>query len=164
MYSSTSSYTSNTDTSKRYNNEPDYSALADSKSGSGDMFRKKKDYKDVKSPDKDKKVGYASGIASSTSPHDKTSKDKEIASKTISETAKGDKKPSAFAKSSSPTSYNPSPSNSKMETKITIRDFDVGKSKGEGKFGQVFVARHKLTSTLYALKKIPKQVIKDHHM
>lgn len=45
-----------------------------------------------------------------------------------------------------------------------MKDFEIGKSKGEGKFGQVFVARHKLTASLYALKKIPKDTIKQHMM
>ena len=35
---------------------------------------------------------------------------------------------------------------------------------GEGKFGQVLVARHKKNGFLIALKKIPKAMIKSHYM
>jgi aurora kinase len=63
-----------------------------------------------------------------------------------------------------PPPFSLSPTNSKIESKVSIRDFEVGKSKGEGKFGTVYLAKHKLTNSIYALKKIPKQVIKDHHM
>lgn len=47
---------------------------------------------------------------------------------------------------------------------MTISDFKIGKSKGEGKFGQVFAARHKQSGTLYALKMIPKEKIKESYM
>jgi serine/threonine protein kinase len=40
----------------------------------------------------------------------------------------------------------------------------VGKTLGEGKFGVVTMARHKKTSSLFALKKIPKEMIKSHMM
>jgi serine/threonine protein kinase len=35
---------------------------------------------------------------------------------------------------------------------------------GEGKFGTVFMAKHKKSGTLVALKKIPKEMIKSHLM
>jgi serine/threonine protein kinase len=37
-----------------------------------------------------------------------------------------------------------------------IRDFIVGKSLGEGKFGTVYQVTHKPTGALFALKKVPK--------
>lgn len=44
----------------------------------------------------------------------------------------------------------------KIDQKASIYDFKLGKTKGEGKFGTVYMATHKLTDTLYAIKKIPK--------
>lgn len=44
----------------------------------------------------------------------------------------------------------------KINFNISITDFNLGKTKGEGKFGTVYVATHKATSTIYAIKKIPK--------
>ena len=41
-----------------------------------------------------------------------------------------------------------------------MEDFVVGKSLGEGKFGNVFQAVHRATGWLFALKKIPKKMIK----
>ena len=35
---------------------------------------------------------------------------------------------------------------------------------GEGKFGVVYLARHKITASLFALKKIQKSTIKSHMM
>jgi len=40
--------------------------------------------------------------------------------------------------------------------KLSIHDFELKKSLGEGKFGIVYQAIHKETSYLYALKKIKK--------
>lgn len=47
---------------------------------------------------------------------------------------------------------------------MSIHDFSLGKTKGEGKFGTVYAAIHKLTGTIYALKKIPKETIRSHLM
>ena len=46
----------------------------------------------------------------------------------------------------------------------SIHDFDLGKALGEGKFGTVHVATHKSSNSLYAIKKIPKAMIKSHLM
>jgi hypothetical protein len=66
LYSSTSSASTNYNAEKKYG-ETDYSLLADSKSN--EIFRKKKDYRDVKSPDKEAngmKAGlYGTGITTS---------------------------------------------------------------------------------------------------
>jgi serine/threonine protein kinase len=35
---------------------------------------------------------------------------------------------------------------------------------GSGKFGTVMMARHKKTGSLFALKKIPKEMIRSHFM
>ena len=40
----------------------------------------------------------------------------------------------------------------------------VGKKLGEGKFGCVYLANHRLLGGVYALKKIPKNLIKSHLM
>lgn len=45
-----------------------------------------------------------------------------------------------------------------------VDEFDVGKKLGEGKFGCVNIARHKKTQGIFALKKIPKAMIKSHMM
>jgi len=47
---------------------------------------------------------------------------------------------------------------------LTIYDFDLGKSLGEGKFGTVFQAIHRDTQSLYALKKISKKSIIQNMM
>lgn len=45
-----------------------------------------------------------------------------------------------------------------------IDDYEIGKKLGEGKFGFVNIVRHKHTFGLFALKKIPKAMIKSHMM
>ena len=45
-----------------------------------------------------------------------------------------------------------------------MSDFNQGKSLGEGKFGVVYQASHKTTGFLYAIKKVPKDMIKSHLM
>lgn len=47
---------------------------------------------------------------------------------------------------------------------MEIGDFILGKTLGEGKFGVVYQAFHKPTGWLYALKKIPKEMIRSHLM
>ncbi len=81
-----------------------------------------------------------------------------------------------FKKIGSPTSTNNSDSRSpptkfieieeksKKSTKLTFEDFEIGKTLGEGKFGVVMMARHRKTGSLFALKKIPKEMIKSHLM
>ena len=51
-----------------------------------------------------------------------------------------------------------------MNKKVNITDFILGKNLGEGKFGTVFQAYDKRTKSIYALKKIPKSIIKSHWM
>ena len=48
--------------------------------------------------------------------------------------------------------------------KFTISDFELGKCIGSGKFGDVFICRHKQTQTMYALKKIFKSTIQEYEM
>jgi serine/threonine protein kinase len=45
-----------------------------------------------------------------------------------------------------------------------VEDFIVDKKLGEGKFGCVNLVKHKRTNSLFALKKIPKQLIKANMM
>lgn len=47
---------------------------------------------------------------------------------------------------------------------MTVEDFNLLKNLGEGKFGIVTMARHKKSGSLFALKKIPKALIKSHLM
>lgn len=47
---------------------------------------------------------------------------------------------------------------------MSIKDFDLKKKLGEGKFGIVYQAFHLETNTLYAIKKISKEVIKSNLM
>lgn len=42
---------------------------------------------------------------------------------------------------------------------MTLKDFELGKNVGSGKFGDVHICKHKATGTLYALKKIFKSTI-----
>lgn len=48
--------------------------------------------------------------------------------------------------------------------RICLGDFALGKTLGEGKFGVVYQAIHKVSGMLFALKKIPKEMIKSHLM
>lgn len=45
-----------------------------------------------------------------------------------------------------------------------IEDFQLGKTLGSGKFGDVLQCRHKATGTLYAVKKIFKSTIQEYRM
>lgn len=40
----------------------------------------------------------------------------------------------------------------------------MGRKLGEGKFGCVYFAQHKTIGGVYAIKKIPKSMIKSHMM
>lgn len=50
------------------------------------------------------------------------------------------------------------------ERKLTMRDFELGKCVGSGKFGDVHICRHRQTGTIYALKKIFKSTLKEYKM
>lgn len=45
-----------------------------------------------------------------------------------------------------------------------LEEFIIGKKLGQGKFGSVSLVRHKKTGGVFALKKIPKALIKSHMM
>lgn len=45
-----------------------------------------------------------------------------------------------------------------------MEDFELGKCVGSGKFGDVFICRHKETGFLFALKKIFKSTILEYDM
>lgn len=47
---------------------------------------------------------------------------------------------------------------------IQVDDFIVDKKLGEGKFGCVNLVKHKRTNAVFALKKIPKSLIKSNMM
>lgn len=51
-----------------------------------------------------------------------------------------------------------------FEQKLSISEFEIGKTLGSGKFGDVCCCRHKETKTVYALKKIFKSTIKEYNM
>jgi serine/threonine protein kinase len=54
-----------------------------------------------------------------------------------------------------------SPKGSKQ---ISILDFDIGKSCGKGMYGNVYAARLRTNGTLYALKKISKEIVIKNKM
>ena len=45
-----------------------------------------------------------------------------------------------------------------------LSQFKLTKQLGEGKFGTVFAALHTPTNILFALKRIPKEIIRNHMM
>ena len=47
---------------------------------------------------------------------------------------------------------------------MSLHDFELKKSLGEGKFGQVYQAFHKATGFWVAIKKISKSVIKSNKL
>ena len=47
---------------------------------------------------------------------------------------------------------------------LRIRDFQLGKCIGSGKFGDVFMSQHKATGFVCAIKKILKSTIKEYNM
>ena len=47
---------------------------------------------------------------------------------------------------------------------MVIDDFFIGKKLGEGRFGCVFMAVHKQTGGVFALKRVPKAMIKENMM
>jgi hypothetical protein len=53
----------------------------------------------------------------------------------------------------------------KPKTKsLCLNDFILGKKLGEGRFGVVWLATHKLTGAIFALKKIAKSTVKGNFM
>lgn len=46
----------------------------------------------------------------------------------------------------------------------SLRDFELGKLVGSGKFGDVHICRHKETGIMFALKKIFKSTILEYNM
>lgn len=52
----------------------------------------------------------------------------------------------------------------KLSNKPSISDFTLLKKLGEGKFGSVFQAFHKITNSIFAVKKIPKDILKKNMM
>ncbi len=47
---------------------------------------------------------------------------------------------------------------------LKLEDFKLWKEIGSGRFGKVHLARHKLTRTIYAVKKMSKKMIKSLKM
>lgn len=47
---------------------------------------------------------------------------------------------------------------------LKLEDFQLVKPIGSGRFGKVFLSRHKTTKTIYALKKMSKRLIKNLKM
>ena len=47
---------------------------------------------------------------------------------------------------------------------VTINDFQMGKTLGEGRFGSVHQVTHKYTGAIFALKKISKENVKKLNM
>ena len=52
----------------------------------------------------------------------------------------------------------------KITKNVSIDDFKLNKKLGEGKFGVVQRAVHKATKTLYAIKIVPKKILKEKSM
>ena len=53
---------------------------------------------------------------------------------------------------------------SKCGRGISIADFELGKRLGKGMYGYVYFAKLKTNGTIYALKKISKQTVKENNM
>lgn len=65
----------------------------------------------------------------------------------------------------SSSSINDIPKQSKQKSKkLSLQDFYLGKKLGEGRFGVVWVAFHKASGAIFALKKIAKSTIKGNFM
>lgn len=47
---------------------------------------------------------------------------------------------------------------------LQIEDFALGKKLGEGRFGNVFMAIHKVSGAIFALKRVPKATLKQSLM
>ncbi len=45
-----------------------------------------------------------------------------------------------------------------------LKDFELGKNVGSGKFGDVHICRHRETGLMFALKKIFKSTILEYNM
>lgn len=48
--------------------------------------------------------------------------------------------------------------------KLTIDDFYIGKSLGQGRFGTAHMAFHKASGAIFAIKKVKKEIIKANKM
>lgn len=59
---------------------------------------------------------------------------------------------------------NPSNIKRKSLEGMSINDFLLGKKLGEGRFGNVFMAIHKKTGAIFALKRVPKATLKQNMM
>ncbi len=95
------------------------------------------------------------------SPNTKYQKDSSYLTSSVSHVSKSSKYDSYLSSSS----FSSTPVKDVfMNRKVTIGDFILGKNLGEGKFGTVFQAYDKKTKAIYAVKKIPKSVIKSHWM
>ena len=44
--------------------------------------------------------------------------------------------------------------------KVSLRDFELGDEIGSGKFGSVYVCRHRATGMVFALKKVFKSTVR----
>lgn len=58
----------------------------------------------------------------------------------------------------------PSPVRSKSSRPPCKNDFVIGKKLGKGKFGDVYLSKHKLTGFVCAIKIIPKNMLKDEQL
>jgi serine/threonine protein kinase len=47
---------------------------------------------------------------------------------------------------------------------MTLDDFIIGKSLGQGRFGTAHIAFHKHTGAIFAIKKVKKEVIKANKL
>ena len=52
----------------------------------------------------------------------------------------------------------------KESSGLSIDDFVLGKKLGEGRFGNVFMAIHKKTGSIFAIKRVPKETLKQNMM
>lgn len=52
----------------------------------------------------------------------------------------------------------------KLEIPLSMKQFELGKCVGSGKFGDVHICKHKQTGFVFALKKIFKSTIKEFNM
>lgn len=89
-----------------------------------------------------------------------------ISSKYFSKRVEEEKLKSGSASCSMLATMDSTPRNtpSPRRAKLQLGDFSLGKRLGEGKFGEVFRVVEKKSKSLFALKRVKKQVIKSHLM